>query len=1236
MTSTPRSIDSSRSIPPWRLSTKKRAPTSLSFVVATPEAGAPLASAVAHLPLVTMASDTDVKSRSASSDNPVTQTEAVTGPHESNDTSPPDPTQPAISSSPTDDTNPTPPSDLLTTKSFSGVPSTSPAPQPRSWLASLSRRNSSKVPLNDLAAQAPPLPACERATAVEPTLSIQPATAVQPSPELPDPAPASEQVSNPSPAQAETNVENKTIPSKRSWFSSSTSTSGRPSSQRQPTAKDAATTQDTPIPPTALLPVTNIIPPTPPRPEPPQAESRASSEMIPPPVQVTRKWFSPASSFQSKPSGVEIRSTSPPVPVPVVPSPLTPCSIDDQVPKLSPADSTPVPAAPPALLSNDINQNLASLNPSTSRFSLSIPFLGRPKVPLERALASAKAADVRTGLDTDGAPSEPSNDTPTIGSEGPSVQAAEPTPATHNSPDGPSSGLSTDDGAVTQGSWWGYVGWGSAPPPTVSQNRDEPAAPTPLDQGQGTVVAETVPEAADPPSPPLPTEEIEPAPVASTGAVQSHGQTWLSPWAWYGQSATASVSSQAKEDAEQVKAQDPAKTEAEFVKEEAIAQQEELNASPVPASQAGPINPIQSSFSSNVTGWASFFSSKSLLAKRITDTEHREENTMEVMDIDDGDEERGRTATLVATSETRTSKELVVQETQVAKAAASIPSPARSPSPSNKPNPKTKPEKKSENLKATKRTSVSPAPSKGSGRASPGGPPPPNLVLPTWEDTFRSGPRATPPRTQESSGASAITKTVRFVSGVLFAKDTGSKDSVKGKARAREHERAFADFGRELPRAWDVLHGQLDADMLRGCKRVVVIGIHGWFPGAVMRTVLGEPTGTSAKFVTMMCQALDVFQEQHGVRFEKVTQIPLEGEGTISRRVDKLYSALTAHTEWTDDVHAADAILVATHSQGSVVSTHLLDRLIHDKHIRTSRASDLLAGASAAVSPGGSSFAAPPPAQRVCCLALCGIHLGPLRYLSSNSLLQPYIQASASSYIMAGYFESAAAKELFEFQNTDSEVSKTYVKALRNVVDHGVKMVYIASLNDQVVPLYSGLFTAATHPLILRALYIDGDAYHSSDFLSNLLVLLLRIMNVGMSDSGLLTHLSEATAGSLNGVGHSTVYEELATYSLAVNYLFMTDDGAQEHPELVVQPFDANTELNDYEIPWALRDLIANERVAHFFSHDFAQLRNAFPEWHPRTAILRDVKRKLQPIQRLGSVVPLSPPPTPVPSPSKL
>src|SRR5258708_15008673 len=128
---------------------------------------------------------------------------------------------------------------------------------------------------------------------------------------------------------------------------------------------------------------------------------------------------------------------------------------------------------------------------------------------------------------------------------------------------------------------------------------------------------------------------------------------------------------------------------------------------------------------------------------------------------------------------------------------------------------------------------------------------------------------------------------------------------------------------------------------------------------------------------------------------------------------------------------------------------------------------------------------------------------------------------------------------------------------------------------------------------IVPEMCYDTSYYSSSDFLSNLLVLLLRVMNVGLSDSGLLTHLSEATAGSLSGIGHSTAYEELATYSfvsllciqigsssdddghrLAVNYLFMTDHGSNEHPELVVQDFDTNTELNDYEVSHAWSPLL--------------------------------------------------------------
>ena len=56
------------------------------------------------------------------------------------------------------------------------------------------------------------------------------------------------------------------------------------------------------------------------------------------------------------------------------------------------------------MLSADTNQNLSSLNPSASRFSLSIPFLGRPKALLDRAITSSDTLDTQSDLDTPPAP----------------------------------------------------------------------------------------------------------------------------------------------------------------------------------------------------------------------------------------------------------------------------------------------------------------------------------------------------------------------------------------------------------------------------------------------------------------------------------------------------------------------------------------------------------------------------------------------------------------------------------------------------------------------------------------------------------------------------------------------------------------------------------------------------------------------------------------------------------------
>ena len=110
----------------------------------------------------------------------------------------------------------------------------------------------------------------------------------------------------------------------------------------------------------------------------------------------------------------------------------------------------------------------------------------------------------------------------------------------------------------------------------------------------------------------------------------------------------------------------------------------------------------------------------------------------------------------------------------------------------------------------------------------------------------------------------------------------------------------------------------------------------------------------------------------------------------------RLYTNLKANEEWMADLHAADVIFISTHSQGCVVSTHLLDRLIRDKHIRPPRDSVCVTGADSFPSSVGIDLPPDMKPQRICCLALCGIHHGPLRYLGSSTLVQPYIQVCSS------------------------------------------------------------------------------------------------------------------------------------------------------------------------------------------------------------------------------------------------
>ena len=80
--------------------------------------------------------------------------------------------------------------------------------------------------------------------------------------------------------------------------------------------------------------------------------------------------------------------------------------------------------------------------------------------------------------------------------------------------------------------------------------------------------------------------------------------------------------------------------------------------------------------------------------------------------------------------------------------------------------------------------------------------------------------------------------------------------------------------------------------------------------------------------------------------------------------------------------------------------------------------------------------------------------------------------------------------------------------------------------------MYTGIVLGASmldkwYVSLTIALYFGS----SSDFLSNLLVLLLRTWNAGIDNGGLLTDLSEAAADSLRGVCHSTAYLDKSVYT---------------------------------------------------------------------------------------------------------
>jgi hypothetical protein len=291
-----------------------------------------------------------------------------------------------------------------------------------------------------------------------------------------------------------------------------------------------------------------------------------------------------------------------------------------------------------------------------------------------------------------------------------------------------------------------------------------------------------------------------------------------------------------------------------------------------------------------------------------------------------------------------------------------------------------------------------------------------SLPKETPKSTLKKG-RGRPPKVTEGSASSTPLKTTPQPSPARIEAETSSKQPGIKADRTKDNL-LLPDFAKTysiLQRSsiWqnirDYLVGVEDnnphlylMEKPPRIKKALAIGIHGYFPPGIVQKLLGAPTGTSIKFSNHAAAAIKSWTEKHGYECE-IEKVALEGEGLIADRVDTLWKLLL---NWIDHVRSADLILLACHSQGVPVTIMLVERLIKFKCIG--------------------------PNTRIGVCAMAGVNLGPFENYRTKWL-------------------GSAGFELFEFANPSSKVSKDYLSALEEVLNHGVKIVYIGSLDDQLV-----------------------------------------------------------------------------------------------------------------------------------------------------------------------------------------
>lgn len=374
------------------------------------------------------------------------------------------------------------------------------------------------------------------------------------------------------------------------------------------------------------------------------------------------------------------------------------------------------------------------------------------------------------------------------------------------------------------------------------------------------------------------------------------------------------------------------------------------------------------------------------------------------------------------------------------------------------------------------------------------------------------------------------------------------------------------------------------SDNKRRPVKVLIVGVHGFFPTKMIRPFIGEPTGTSVKFIS---EAEKVVREyfQKNETLVEISKIALEREGEVLDRVNFFFDVMKT---WAKEISKADFVYFVAHSQGCPVTILLLAKLIDSGIINldTSMFSDEELSINTTSK------------KIISILAMAGINNGPF-YGADQSL---FVRAYQT-------IEKESLRELFKFQNFDSPLSRQLIRSIRIIIRSGVKIAFIGSINDQLVPLYSSICLFADHPNIFRATFIDSDS-RTPNFIKRLVNIAGTLINLGYDDHGIIKEISGALAGTLTGGGHSTVYNEAQVYEMGLKFALETSNCSDEIA-VEYKPFKLDQlGANPFHLPWCMRGLLyeTGKRLSEDEIHNLFQ---EFEEWEPETKQLKDVKYRL-------------------------